>query len=179
MRYEGARSAFTVQPDGNGGLIVDKGAAGKDVFTNVERLLFSDGAMAFDTGKTGIAGQAYRMYQAAFDRAPDAKGLGFWIAMMDNGVTQGAVSAGFVDSPEFKALYGANPTNEELVTRMYQNVLHRAPEPAGIAFWLDVLDKKLAPVSEVLAAFSESPENLQTLAAVIGTGVSYDLFASA
>ncbi len=179
VRYQGARSAFTVLPDGNGGLTVDKGADGKDVLANVERLVFDDkAAMAFDTDASGIAGQAYRMYQAAFDRAPDATGLGFWIAMMDNGVTQGAVAAGFVNSPEFKALYGASPTNEELVTRLYNNVLHRAPEQGGYAFWLDVLNKKLAPVSDVLAAFSESPENQQTLAAVIGGGVSYDLFVA-
>ncbi len=173
VTYEVARSAFTAQANAGGAITVTKSGGGQDVLTNVERLLFTDGAMAFDTGASGVAGQAYRMYQAAFDRAPDAVGLGFWIAMMDKGVTQQQVSAAFVDSPEFKALYGAHPTNEELVTRLYNNVLHRAPEPAGKAFWLDVLDRKLAPVPDVLAAFSESPENREATALVIGAGFGY------
>ncbi len=176
VRYQGARAAFTAQAEGGGAAMVvtvDKGAAGKDVLTNVERLLFNDGAMAFDTGAGGIAGQAYRMYQAAFDRTPDATGLGFWISMMDNGVTRQDVAAAFVNSPEFQQLYGASPTNEELVTRMYKNVLHRAPDSGGIAFWLNVLDNKLATVPAVLAAFSESPENQDNMVAVIGSGFGY------
>ncbi len=173
VNYQGPRSAFTVQVGSGGAITVAKSAGGQDMLAHVERLVFTDGAMAFDTGANGVAGQAYRMYQAAFDRAPDAVGLGFWVAMMDRGVTQQQVSAGFVNSPEFKALYGANPTNEELVTRLYNNVLHRAPEPGGKAFWLDVLDRKLAPVSDVLAAFSESPENREAMALVIGAGFGY------
>jgi hypothetical protein len=34
-------------------------------------------AVALDVD--GAAGQAYRLYQAAFDRAPDKNGLGYWI----------------------------------------------------------------------------------------------------
>ncbi len=173
VSYQGVRSGFSAQVTSNGEIVVTKATGGQDLLAHVERLLFTDGAMAFDTGATGVAGQAYRMYQAAFDRAPDAGGLGFWIAVMDHGVSQLDVSAGFVNSPEFKALYGANPTNEDLLNRMYQNVLHRTPDAGGYAFWLNVLDKKLATVPAVLAAFSESPENQAALATLIGSGFNY------
>ena len=50
---------------------------------NVERIAFDDGIIAFDDD--GLAGQAYRLYQACFDRIPDALGLGFWIKQLDAG----------------------------------------------------------------------------------------------
>ena len=37
------------------------------------------------------------------------------------------VATGFINSAEFKALYGNNPSNAEFVTLLYDNVLHRAP----------------------------------------------------
>ena len=48
-----------------------------------ERLTFSDANIALDID--GNAGQAHRIYKAAFDRAPDLGGLGFWINTLDNG----------------------------------------------------------------------------------------------
>ena len=41
----------------------------------------------------------------------------------------------FIQSDEFKALFGANPTNEEYIDAMYQNVLDRLPGPG----WLRLL----------------------------------------
>lgn len=45
-----------------------------------------------------------------------------------------------MNSAEFKALYGVNPTNAEFVTRLYNNVLHRAPEQGGFDYWTGLLD---------------------------------------
>jgi hypothetical protein len=139
--------------------------------TGVERLTFADGVLALDID--GAAGQAYRIYQAAFNRSPDLTGLGFWIGQMDQGASLGAVAAGFVASPEFALAYGAAPTNLRLVEQFYQNVLRRPGEQGGIQFWVDVLDRELATVAEVLAGFSESPENQAAVLAVIGQGINY------
>ncbi len=83
------------------------------------------------------------------------------------------VSQSFVRSAEFSALYGANPGNAELVTRLYQHTLEREPDEAGKAYWIKVLDDKLASVSTVLAYFSESAENQANLAQLIGHGFEY------
>ncbi len=56
---------------------------GTDQLTNIERLQFNDGTLAFDT--TGNAGQVYRLYKAALDRTPDQSGLGYWIKQLDAG----------------------------------------------------------------------------------------------
>jgi hypothetical protein len=143
----------------------------EDTLINVERIKFADTAIALDT--SGVGGQAYRVYKAAFNRTPDVGGLGFWISGMDGGVSLIAVAQGFVNSAEFKAVYGASPTNAQIVTRFYDNVLGRAAESGGYNYWLGVLDSGQAAVAGVLAAFSESPENQAALVGVIGNGFSY------
>ena len=71
---------------------------------------------------SGIGGQAYRIYKAAFDRDPmegDTAGLGYWIAQMDNGMDMVEIAARFIDSDEFRSLYGQNPTNGEFLNKVY------------------------------------------------------------
>lgn len=128
---------------------------------SIERVHLLDETIAFDID--GAAGQAFRIYQAAFNRTPDKAGLGFWINSMDHGASLNEVARGFVNSAEFSALYGSNPANADIVTRVYTNVLHRAPDAGGAAFWTDVLNGHRATVPEVLAQFSESPENKAAL----------------
>jgi len=171
--YGGARSNYTVARTASGGGTVTDNVAteGRDVLTGVERLAFSDSAYALDID--GVAGQAYRIYQAAFNRTPDLPGLGYWIQAMDSGQTLTQVAAGFVSSSEFQLQYGAGATHEQLLTRFYQNILHRAPDPAGYDYWLDILVTQAATVPQVLAFLSESQENVDALAAIIGNGFAY------
>jgi hypothetical protein len=138
---------------------------------DVERIQFSDATVALDID--GNAGQAYRLYQAAFNRTPDSVGLGFWINVLDNGTSLNSVAQGFVNSNEFKGAYTAGQSNQQLVTQFYQNILHRAPEAGGLNFWTGVLDTKAATVAEVLAAISESGENKAGLIGVIGNGFEF------
>jgi hypothetical protein len=169
--YQGAYSGYTVLHSA-GGFSVGKGAAATaDTLVNIERIKFADATVALDID--GVGGQAYRIFQAAFDRAPDSVGLGFWIAAMDKGASLASVAQGFVDSKEFTDMYGAAPTNADLVGKFYEHVLHRAPEKAGYDFWLGVLDNHSATAVDVLVGISESAENHAGLAAVIGNGFAY------
>lgn len=170
VEYSGARSAYTVAVAGHGVTVTD--ALGVDQLTGVERLRFQDVSVALDTG-SGVAGQAYRIYQAAFDRQPDLAGVGYWIAVMDKGASLREVAAAFVQSAEFTARYGASPANGDLVTRFYENVLHRAPEQDGYRYWLGILDNKQATPAELLAYFADGEENVAAVATVIGNGYAY------
>jgi Ca2+-binding RTX toxin-like protein len=174
--YEGKRADFTVTR-GTGGVTVKdgKGAEGSDLLTNVERIRFSDGS-ALGLDIDGVGGQAFRVYQAAFARTPDQGGLGYWIAQMDKGASLLSVAQGFVASGEFKALYGAAPTNLEIITRFYQNVLKREGEADGIKFWVGALDSKAVTAAEVLMGFSESAENQAGLVGVMSNGFAFTPF---
>ncbi len=140
-----------------------------DTLSGVERLQFSDAILAFDVD--GNAGNAYRLYQAAFDRVPDQAGLSFWTHQLDLGLNIFTVAQGFVNAAEFHSVYGANPTNTHIVDLMYQNVLGRAGEPAGIAFWVGQLDRSL-PVGELLQGFATSSENHGLVDPVLVTGIT-------
>ncbi|MDP3671019.1 MAG: Ig-like domain-containing protein [Telluria sp.] len=175
VRYAAPRSDFKISATGGGFSVTDNtGAGGTDFLIDVERITFSDAAIALDI--SGNAGQAYRIYQAAFNRTPDPGGVGFWLKALDSGLTLADVAASFVSSAEFKGIYGSDPSNADLLTRFYQNVLHRPPEPAGFNFWLGVLDSKAVTPAQVLTEFSESGENQAALIGVIGNGFGYTPF---
>ena len=147
------------------------GNEGTDALASVERLQFHDKMVALDV--SGVAGQAYRIYQAAFNRTPDGLGLGYWLDQMDKGMSLNNVAFNFVQSNEFMQVYGEHPASADIVNRFYQNVLHRAPDAAGAAYWTEILDLKRQTTAEVLSQFSESPENQAALIGVIQNGISY------
>ena len=171
--YRGGRSEYALSKIASG-WTVGSSLEGIDSLQNVERLKFSDATVALDIAGNG--GQAYRIYKAAFNRTPDSAGLGYWINSMDGGTSLRNVAEGFVRSEEFKGLYGANPTNSEIVNKLYFNVLGRPGETAGLNYWLDVLDRKTDTPAGVLASFSESAENQAGLVGVIGNGFAYTPF---
>ncbi|PWE54239.1 hypothetical protein DEM27_21270 [Metarhizobium album] len=171
--YRGAREDYDVgRSAGNTISVLDKiaGRDGSDTLFNFERVHFSDGTLAFDTA--GAAGQAYRIYQAAFDRTPDTAGLSHWIKAMDTGMSLQSAADGFVSSAEFQALYGTNVSNQAFVEQLYQNVLGRAGEQAGIDFWTGRMAANVSR-AEVLAGFSESAENIAGVAPAIADGIWY------
>lgn len=173
--YNGYRDEYSVLADGGQFWVRDYvGDDGLDLLMNIERLNFKDGAVALDIDGSG--GEAYRLYQAAFNREPDEVGLGFWIAQLDDGYSLRAVANGFVQSDEFRALYGVNPSNTEIVLRFYANVLHRAPDQQGMNFWVNVLNSGQDTVAGVLTGFSESQENYAQLIGKMQDGVDYQPF---
>jgi hypothetical protein len=166
LRGPGAATATRLQ----GGAVIATGPDGSDTLTNVERLQFDDGWRAFDS--QGAGGQAFRLYRAAFDRQPDAGGLGWWIRTLDQGVRLVDVAQHFIDSAEFSARYGSLDTTG-FVTQLYANVLHRAPDGAGLAYWVANLTGNAIDRAGVLMYFSESDENQAALIGVIRDGMSY------
>jgi hypothetical protein len=145
------------------------GGGGSATITNIERVQFSDVGLAFDLD--GVAGQAYRVYQAAFNRAPDQAGLGYWIAAMDKGMSLVDVAAQFVASTEFTGRYG-KLDGAAFLTTVYQNVLHREPDAAGLDFWVGYMNGGGSRAG-LLAQFSESHENQVQVIGAIGLGIDY------
>lgn len=85
-----------------------------------------------------IQTQIANLYIAILGRNPEPAGFGFWCdTLANNGGTQAALNAitiGFSNSPEFIATYGGQTTNAA-ITLMYNNVLNRAPDANGLAYW--------------------------------------------
>jgi hypothetical protein len=169
--FSGKLENYTLSHSAAGWSVVDKtGADGNDILGNIETLQFADFNVSLDVN--GTAGQAYRLYQAAFNRTPDLQGLGFWIKQMESGLSLGDAAHYFLASPEGVALYGNAPTTDALVTAMYANVLHRAPDADGWAFWHSAAANGLSN-QDMLKSFSESLENKAALIGVMENGFAY------
>jgi hypothetical protein len=103
-----------------------------------------------------------RLYFAALDRVPDETGLAFWVDQRDGGQSLNQLAAQFRSSAEFKTLFGENPNDDQYVIRLYENVLDRAPDESGLAFWRGELTGGSATRDSLLVSFAESPENRAT-----------------
>jgi len=174
--YHGKRTEYSVTLDQGNSRVTDSvfSRDGADAHTNIERLKFSDTNVALDIGPTQNAGSVYMLYKAAFNRAPDAGGMGYWLAQVDGGkniVTD--IAAGFIKAPEFTAKYGANPTNAFYVDQLYKNVLGRTGEPGGVTYWNQQLDKGASTKAYVLQQFATLPEGASLVANLVANGIVY------
>jgi hypothetical protein len=182
--FTGAIADYLVTLDGAACTVVNEAdfKLTADSLTTVERLQFTDSSLALDTDLANSAGGIYRLYKAALDRNPDLGGLGYWIAQADAGEKDAVrMATDFSYAAEFKTLYGVSTadnymTGEDitaLVTKVYENVLDRAPDTGGRDYYVGQITTKSKTFGQVLAEISDSAENKLAVADLIGTGIEY------
>lgn len=138
--YEGNHTEYALMRTSNGIQLVDSNSLrdGTDTLESVERVHFADVSLAFDID--GAAGAVYRLYKAAFDRAPKAVGEGYWLSQMDSGTTLVEIANEFVKTTEFQEIYsGTSPDYALYVSTLFQHVLGRAPKESGLHYWTQKL----------------------------------------
>jgi hypothetical protein len=101
--------------------------------------------------------EAYRIYAAAFGRAPDRSGETFWSSTLANGATPTQVAQGFTLSPEYQNKFGGMSASD-FVASLYQNVLHRPGDASGQQFWTNALQQGASQAS-VIVGFADGLEN--------------------
>lgn len=110
-------------------------------------------------GMSGTDGRIARLYAAYFLRSPDSAGFQFWQVRIAAGEWSNDDAATFFsESAEFDALYGTNLSNAAFIELLYQNVLCRAADSGGEAFWLDRMDNQGWSRGQVALGFSDSAE---------------------
>lgn len=82
-------------------------------------------------------------------RGPTDDELARMVNLLDSGATRGSVLTGLTSSNEW---LGA------IVTGFYRDTLGRAPDAAGLAFWVGALRSRRFTVAQVAAQFYASPE---------------------
>jgi S-layer protein len=108
-----------------------------------------------------------RLYQAAFNRAPDIAGLQSWVNGLRNGLSFSTIVQGFVSSAEFAATYGsANPAASTLLPMLYANVLGRAPDAVGFAAWANAMNNGMS-IASVVTGFVNATEFVNNSSSVI------------
>jgi hypothetical protein len=107
----------------------------------------------------------FRLYQATLGRNPDQTGFTAWANRASSGTDFSDIVEGFVSSAEFQKNYG-DLDNGSFVELLYNNVLERGSDAAGLAGWLDALDGGRSR-AQVVEAFAQSSEFVNNSASVL------------
>jgi len=125
-----------------------------ELFINMEGLGFNSSSfvrinfetMSTDGGVTPVVPELevkiQELYIGILGRAGDRPGLDYWYGQIVAGVfTLENTRAAFTDpaQTEYTEIYGGLD-NTQLVIATYENFLERAPEVAGLLYWVDELD---------------------------------------
>jgi DNA-dependent RNA polymerase auxiliary subunit epsilon len=98
-----------------------------------------------------------RLYKTVFDRDPDHGGYRYWSDRLDIDLDFSEVVRSFVASQEFAKDY-AGKDKEAFLEQVYENVLERKPDQAGLNWWLQQLVEGHTDEAGVIAGFSFSNE---------------------
>ncbi|NPA81572.1 MAG: DUF4214 domain-containing protein [Epsilonproteobacteria bacterium] len=98
----------------------------------------------------------HRLYKNILNREPDNAGSNFWVKkLLYENVSATNVAHQFFLSKEFEE---ANLSNEEFVKRMYKTLLDREPEPTGLAYWVNEIEKHGKLRDQIFYGFALSDE---------------------
>ena len=118
-----------------------------------------DAIVALRRGPDAVANvdPVTRLYLAYFGRLPDPSGQQFWLGRRRRGSNLKPISDHFAHSSEFERTYGPlDPA--AFVDRVYRNVLGRAADPKGAAYWTRQIQTHRRSRGQVMLNFSESTE---------------------
>lgn len=115
-----------------------------------------------------VSRQLDQMYRDVLGRAPDPDGLRYWQDRVATGMTVSEVGVWFYGSPEYVASAG---TTEAYVELLYQQLLGRSSDAAGLANWVQVIESGRAGPAAVAAAFYRSSEYRRQQATALFTTV--------
>ena len=107
------------------------------------------------------------IYQATLDRTPDPAGFQGWVAALETGSSLIDIIPGFVDSAEFQNTYGAL-SDSDFIALLYNNVLGRNPDEAGLQGWLDAISEG-ASRADVVFGFAQSGEFVASTSSALTT----------
>ncbi len=202
MTLAGTRASYSINIDPNGNVnAIPTGGGTPASGTGIGLIQFSDvGIYILNNTQAQVA----LLYEAALGREPDSGGLANWVNIYDtlptsvqaagvytslaetSGGFNGSLSIadGFIDSAEFQTKYGSL-TNQQYITQLYANVLHRTPDQGGMDTWMAALtptgQSYTDPTSGqtfagqgqtrayVLVGFAESTENIADCAVAATT----------
>lgn len=168
--YHGTRAQYTVSGTYPVLTVADSvpGRDGTDSLSGIAQVKFTDVTLVFDL-QSSQDKLVYELYQAAFARTPDNSGFRYWAATADStGASAIQLADQFLSAPEFTSKYGS-PPNATFVSELYTNVLGRAPDAAGLAYWTQVANAGTAH-DALLVDFATSAENIQTVTPHISNG---------
>jgi hypothetical protein len=84
-------------------------------------------------------------YQRYLGRTPNLTEINGWVGVLQSGLSDERLEAGFIGSPEYINDHGGQGAG--WVTGMYQDLLGRTPAPSEVAGWVNALNNGMAPTA--------------------------------
>jgi hypothetical protein len=142
---------YSIQPSGN-----DPGFTAGNYSNNPQLNATTN------TNASGANDPVSGLYQSLLGRAPDAAGLQYFQNQLQSGKSVQDITNAIKASPEYTQ---RNPTatatqTNDPVSNLYQQVLGRAPDAAGLAYWNQQL-KSGKSIQDIQAAMQQTPEYQQ------------------
>ncbi|MFW2380466.1 MAG: Ig-like domain-containing protein, partial [Acidimicrobiales bacterium] len=112
-------------------------------------------------GASGIDGELVRVYSAMLGRLPDEPGFDYWTGLREEGLDLAEMITYFGTSDEFVMIYGDRLTTDtdlEWIRFVYNEILDREPDPAGQAYWEELLGSGEVTREEMVVFFAQSEE---------------------
>jgi hypothetical protein len=116
-----------------------------------------------------------KCYLAMLGRDPDITTWPQILKLLQTGTQQVTALSGFLSAPEYLAAYPDTLSTTQYVTRLYNNLLGRAPEAAGLAYWTFLINIGI-PKVYILNGFIVSPEYDARMAHRVNANLAYISF---
>ncbi len=100
-----------------------------------------------------------KLYVATFNRAPDAGGLAYWVTT--SRLNLEGIAQSFFDQPETQEVYPPDSTNADFIEAVYINLFNRAPDQAGLNYWVRELDSGRIAKSVFILAVINGAQNTE------------------
>lgn len=116
---------------------------------------------------TQMRTQVAQLYVSLFGRAPEADGLGYWVAQLGEGKSFQAIAQDMFNVAPARAYYPSYLTNEEIVAKFYVNVLGRTADAGGLAYWTGRLNTESTTGTAASKAIAQGTVITEMLTAVV------------
>ena len=183
--YAGPRLNYTLSKTSNGFSLADgTGAAGIDTLQNVERLKFSNGAIALDVGAKEAGGEAQLLLGAVLGKdllATKKLLIGTAISLFDQGFTMQQLAGAIMRLDIWGGLANggqASATNTQIAGYLLATVNKATPDPISLATAVTALNTEMGSAQgNFLWHLAESVAN-QTQVGLVGLATTGLDFAS-
>jgi len=157
---DGLRANYTLTRQTTGWQLQDSvvGRDGTDTLNNVERLQFSDKALALDLD--GAAGTTARLMGAVLGAS--ALNRADWVGIVLNVVDSG-LSGAQLNQLALQAVLGSNASHAQVVSHLYSTLYHQAPDANTLRTLTAVLDSGQSTPADFVAWVAASDTNASNI----------------
>lgn len=150
---------------------INNAVTGSDTLVNMERIQFSDKAIALDL--TGHAGQVAGILACTFgsNAIANAQYVGIGLNLLDNGTS-------YAQLAELAISVTGKSSHSDIVTLIWSNLMGSAPSAADAAPFINMLDTGMMSVGQLgssAADFYIQVIGANTIAGLSQTGLEYTL----